>query len=60
MRDGAKGIACVAAQGGITIVQDEATSDQFDLPAAAFDLGQADLMMNPQKIAGTLLLLAAM
>jgi two-component system chemotaxis response regulator CheB len=40
MWDGAKGIASVAAQGGITIVQDEVTSDHFDMPAAAFDLGR--------------------
>lgn len=54
MWDGAKGIAAVARRGGITIVQDEATSGHFDMPAAALDLGRADLFMSPQKIAAAL------
>jgi two-component system chemotaxis response regulator CheB len=58
MWDGARGIASVARRGGITIVQDEATSDHFDMPAAALDLGRVDLMMSPQKIAAALRLLA--
>jgi two-component system, chemotaxis family, protein-glutamate methylesterase/glutaminase len=49
--DGAKGIGAVGQAGGITIVQDEATSDHFDMPAAALDLGRADVMMSPRKIA---------
>ena len=56
--DGAKGIAAVREAGGITIVQDEATSDHFDMPAAALDLGRADVMMSPQKIAQALQVLA--
>jgi two-component system, chemotaxis family, protein-glutamate methylesterase/glutaminase len=58
MWDGARGIASVAKRGGITIVQDEATSGHFDMPAAALDLGRADMTMSPQKIAATLRLLA--
>jgi two-component system chemotaxis response regulator CheB len=57
MWDGAKGIAAVAERGGITIAQDEASSDWFDMPAAALDLGHADIMMAPPKIAEALLLL---
>ena len=54
MWDGARGMAAVAKAGGITIAQDEATSDHFDMPAAALDLGGVDLVMSPQKIAETL------
>lgn len=54
MRDGASGIAAVARCGGITIAQDEATSGHFDMPAAALDLGRADVMMSPRKIAEAL------
>lgn len=58
MWDGAKGMAAVAQAGGITIVQDEITSDHFDMPAAALDLGRADVMMSPHKIAQALQILA--
>jgi two-component system chemotaxis response regulator CheB len=54
MWDGAEGIAAVARAGGITIAQDEASSDHFDMPAAALDLGGADVMMSPLKIAQAL------
>ena len=58
MWDGAKGTASIAKQGGITIAQSEATSDHFDMPAAALDLGKADLAMSPWKIAEALQVLA--
>jgi len=58
MWDGAKGTRAVAEAGGITIAQDEGTCDHFDMPAAALDLGRADLMMSPPKIAEALRLLA--
>ena len=58
MWDGTKGIAAVGSRGGITIVQDEATSDHFDMPASALDFGRADLIMNPGRIARTLQVLA--
>ena len=60
MWDGARGIAAVASRGGITIAQDEATSDHFDMPASAIDLGRADLIMNPARIASALQTLAAL
>ena len=59
MWDGAKGTAAVASRGGVTIAQDEATSDYFDMPASAIDLGRADLIMNPARIASALESLAA-
>lgn len=58
MWDGAAGIAAVAERGGITVTQDEATSDHFDMPAAALDLGRADVVMPPRKIAQALQVLA--
>jgi CheB methylesterase len=53
-----EGIASVAKRGGITIAQDEATADHFDMPAAALDLGRADLAMSPQRMAEALQVLA--
>ena len=54
MWDGTKGIVAVARCGGITIAQDEATSGFFDMPASAIDLGRADLIMSPTKMANAL------
>jgi two-component system chemotaxis response regulator CheB len=51
MWDGAAGIEAVWKHGGLTVVQDEITSEHFDMPAAALDLGHADVALNPQKIA---------
>jgi two-component system, chemotaxis family, protein-glutamate methylesterase/glutaminase len=58
MRDGANGMGLIAQYGGITIAQDEITSEHFDMPAAAIDLGHADVVMHPLKIAEALLALA--
>jgi two-component system chemotaxis response regulator CheB len=57
MWDGARGIAAIAKRGGITIVQDEATSAFFEMPAAALDQGGADLIMSPTQIARALQIL---
>lgn len=54
MWDGAKGIAVVARRGGITIVQDEASASHFEMPSAALDLGRADIVMSPRRIAEVL------
>jgi two-component system chemotaxis response regulator CheB len=58
MWDGAGGMSAVAASGGVTIAQNEASSGYFDMPAAALDLGHADVEMNPQQIARALHVLA--
>lgn len=58
MWDGAGGMGAVAATGGITIAQNEKSCGHFDMPAAALDLGHADVEMNPQQIARALQLLA--
>ena len=58
--DGAKGISAVGRCGGITIAQDERTSGYFEMPSAALDLGRADLVMSPRRIAQALEILAAL
>jgi two-component system chemotaxis response regulator CheB len=58
MWDGAAGMAAIAAAGGITIAQDQASAGFFDMPAAACDFGRADLVMSPAQIAGALRVLA--
>lgn len=58
MWDGARGIADVASAGGVTIVQDEESCPFFDMPAAALDLGRADVAMSPRDIARALCVLA--
>ena len=58
MWDGAAGMAAVARAGGITIAQDEQSASYFDMPAAALDLGHADVMLNPAKMAEALQVLA--
>lgn len=58
MWDGAKGMASIARAGGITIAQDAGTSIQFDMPAAAIDIGRADLVLPLGKIGEILKFLA--
>lgn len=52
--DGAQGMARIAEAGGVTITQDEGSASHFDMPAAALDLGRADVAMNPAQIAQAL------
>jgi chemotaxis response regulator CheB len=47
-------MAAIAKAGGITIAQDERRARHLDMPAAALDLGGADLAMRPSKIAEAL------
>jgi two-component system chemotaxis response regulator CheB len=58
MWDGAAGMAAIAAAGGITIAQDQASAGFFDMPAAACDFGRADLVMSPAQIANALRVLS--
>ncbi|MGE4048169.1 MAG: chemotaxis protein CheB, partial [Acetobacteraceae bacterium] len=58
MWDGAAGIASVVRQGGMTIVQHETGCGHFDMPAAALDLGGADVALTPPQIARALQVLA--
>lgn len=54
MWDGAKGIRAVGAAGGVTIAQAEKGCGYFEMPAAALDLGRADLALSPRRIAAAL------
>jgi two-component system chemotaxis response regulator CheB len=58
-RDGAQGVAAIRQRGGFAIAQDEASSEAFDMPLAARDIGQADLMLPLRQIPGALRVLTA-
>jgi two-component system chemotaxis response regulator CheB len=49
-RDGAEGLKTIQEEGGVTIVQDEATSAVFGMPRAALDLGAADRVLSLEDI----------
>ncbi len=57
-RDGARGIEAVRVRGGATIAQDEATSEAFDMPCAAVEIGGADLVLPLDRMAFALDVLA--
>lgn len=50
-RDGAEELKLIKDRGGITIVQDEATSVVFGMPAEAIKLDAASYVLPPEKIA---------
>jgi two-component system, chemotaxis family, protein-glutamate methylesterase/glutaminase len=56
-RDGADGMHAIAAAGGFTIAQDEATSVVFGMPREAIKLGVVQRVLPIQTIAPTLLTL---
>jgi two-component system chemotaxis response regulator CheB len=53
--DGMKGLAAIRDAGGLTLAQDEISSDHFDMPAAAIDMSGADIVLPPAKIAEALI-----
>lgn len=57
--DGTRGIAEIAAAGGITMAQSESSAQFFDMPAAAIDFGRADLVAAPARMADYLQVLAS-
>ena len=57
-RDSSLGVRAVRARNGLAIAQDEGSSVAFDMPLAARDIGQADLVLPLGRIATALRLLA--
>ncbi|HEU0219558.1 MAG TPA: chemotaxis-specific protein-glutamate methyltransferase CheB [Gallionella sp.] len=57
-RDGADGMADIAAAGGITIAQDEASSTVYGMPKQAVELGAVQHILPLEQIAPTLEALA--
>lgn len=57
-RDGARGVEAIAAAGGATIAQDEASAEAPDMPCAAVDIGRADLVLPLDRIGFALEVLA--
>jgi two-component system chemotaxis response regulator CheB len=52
--DGAAGLAVLRQAGGLTMVQDEATSAVFGMPRAALEIGAAELALPPRELGQTL------
>lgn len=48
--DGAKGVAAIKEEGGITIAQDDLSAKYPDMPRAAVESGCVDLIMSPEEI----------
>jgi len=57
-RDGAEGMAEIAAAGGVTIAQDEASSVVYGMPREAVALGAAQQVLSLRQIAPALAALA--
>jgi two-component system chemotaxis response regulator CheB len=52
--DGAEGLAALRRAGGLTMVQDEASSVIFGMPRAALELGAAEVSLPPHGLARAL------
>lgn len=57
--DGAQGLAAVARAGGLTLVQDPATSQHVTMPAAALARLAPTMVLGPAELASTIACLAA-
>ncbi len=55
--DGAMGIKAIKEKGGVTIAQDEKTSEFFEMPKAAIETGAVDFILPIQDIAPTIVAL---
>ena len=53
-RDGSQGVQAIKKMGGTVIVQDEATSTVFGMPAAAIKTGCVDYILPLDEIAATI------
>jgi two-component system chemotaxis response regulator CheB len=53
-RDGARGCLSIVEKGGVTLVQDEATSAIFGMPKSAIELGAASRVLPLPEIPGAI------
>ncbi len=51
--------AAVKRCGGLTMAQDKASSEYFDMPSAAIGLGKAELVLSPRRLAFALSVIGA-
>ncbi len=58
-RDGARGCLSIVEKGGVTLVQDEATSVIFGMPKSAIELGGASRVLPLPEIPGAILSMLA-
>jgi two-component system chemotaxis response regulator CheB len=55
---GIAGMRAIRRRGGIVIAQNEKSSRFFDMPIGAIDLGKAELVLSPARIAEALIVLS--
>ena len=55
---GVEGIRTVRAGGGITMAQNRRSAFAFDMPSAAIDLGRAEIVVPPRRMAEMLEIIA--
>jgi chemotaxis response regulator CheB len=54
---GLQGLRVIRKNGGLTLAQNQASASFFPMPRAAIDIGMADMVFAPERIAEALLLL---
>jgi chemotaxis response regulator CheB len=55
---GIDGMRAIRRAGGITMAQSEASAIHFAMPCGAIDLGKADIILSPARLAEVLIILA--
>jgi len=55
---GLQGLRAIRSRGGITMAQNEKSSGFFEMPQAAIDLGRAEIVLSPRRLAQALNVLA--
>ncbi len=58
-RDGSLGVRAISDSGGLVLVQDPSTATAYGMPKAAIETGCANVILPPDQLAATLMLLAS-